>query len=432
MPATIEELEGFLRSKTARGRFPEKEFDSFVQPFLTKKHSSRLEELKAKNAAALVLGKMVALGHSAFDKEIDRRGRPIDIWSDQFGYAADRESTFRHYQKNNHRFFLKFQEMLMQVLGWAKACGRTQAEANRILNSNYGISSDFGMVWVRDRGGIVPVPYNHGALGRTIYQADVPYGYWVDLCQRDVVVINGSLVDPPGIFISLVDGVCKLVKINGAPRQFVMSAIKAKTFTDDNNEADEAFMFFLKNTTVFQSVAGGGSYAFIPMPDTTDEQKEFEVVFLEELLDRVAAGGSEAVFAEAFLSKYVESFDWCNPDAEELLEQEAYTPAIMRDKLNHHFDTFYLDTVKERESVKWRKLARAIISMFEVIKKEHGRLGVFSKADKSYESVVIWGDGFSADRTIFRLRKNDGRPATAGWGINVASQLINIIFDIFC
>lgn len=273
-PATIEELEGFLRGQTERGRFPEAGFASFKHPFLIKKYPSRLEEMKATNAAISVFGQMVVLGYCAFTEEIDRRKQSIQVEGVEVDRAANRESTLRYYQENNHRYFLKFQEMLMQVLGWAATRETTRKEASRILTSNYGISSDFGVVWVRDPVGIVPAPYNHGALGRTIYQACAPYGYWGDYYQRSIMVVEGRLIESAGVFIHTRDGsIYKFVRENGVPGNFVTSPITIRA------PRDHEVLVFLNSTAVFQSAAGGDSLAFIPLPSTPDEQKEFEAVF---------------------------------------------------------------------------------------------------------------------------------------------------------
>lgn len=272
-PATIEGLESFVRPRIDGGLFPEVGFSLFKAPFLTKKYPSRLEEAKAKNAAISVLGQIVALVFCAFNKEQADRKQPIHFAGVEVGRAAARESTKRYYQENNHRYFLIFQEMCTQVLTWAATRETTRKEASRILTSNYGISSDFGIVWVRDNVGIVPMPYHHGTLGRTIYQACAPYGYWGDYYQRSIMVVDGRLIESAGLYIDSADGdFYKFVRESGVPGKFITSPITIRAHR--SNEV----LVFLNSAAVFRATLDGGCDAFIPLPSTPDEQKEFEAV----------------------------------------------------------------------------------------------------------------------------------------------------------
>ena len=355
-PSTIEELESFLRDRIEGARFPEVGFASFKHPFLAKKCTSRTEELRAKNAAIGAIKSMVKLVYDVFEGEIDRQKQPVMVRGIAVGYAADRESTFRYYHENNHKYFLKYQEMLTQVLIWAKT-GSLCSEAERILKEPYGISSDFGFLWVRDNIGVVPMPYNHSEMRRQmIYQSCSPYGWWDDYRQRSVMFFRGRLVESAGVYIRT-DGdfAYKFVRENGVSGEFVTSPYTMRV--SSNHE----MLVFLKSTAVFWEEGSGLSHAFIPLPSTPDEQREFEAVLLEELRNDLAAGGSAAVFAERFLLAYVRSLEWREPDSGEAQAKEADPPVLDQDILNNHINTLYEAQVRKHQEEISRQVSEGTV-----------------------------------------------------------------------
>ncbi len=489
--ATTEELLRFFRDGPYVVVFPEGAFYDFFYPFLTKKHPSRLAEMRAQKAALLAAKEIVDFISFVFTQELARLNRPVIFDGRQVDQAPDREGCLKYYQKNNHGYFLKFQEMFMQVLAWAES-GPMRQEAKRVLKNPHGISQDLGFLWMRDNRGIVPMPYDHKELGSLIFKSSYPYGYWGDLLQRGMVIDRGRLVESSGIYIYTKDGsVFRFVQENGVSKNFITSPLSIRM------EKSWEEVVILRCENVFEISIDGYSHAFIPFPSTPDEQKEFEAVLLEELQANLAAGGSEAVFAEGFLSAYVRSLEWREPGSGEAPAKEADTPAIAQDILSHQLDDLYeaqvrkhqeeisrqvsegtvvgrpqkaqkggkkkssaasfsksnaeaedktsltdqaaaeeakaalkakiLNDLKKQGRVKWRTLARMIIARLKS-EMNGDRLVIDCAGRGSHFGLRLQGAHESAGLTVVRPHGKADRTVSAGEARGLADQLIDLMF----
>jgi hypothetical protein len=292
MPSSLAELESFLR-RNAADIFPEESFMQFSAPFQSNfARQRRIDQLRMKTAALGAVPKMVALAYYAFTQEIERRKTVVSVGAIT-DIAASRIDTLRHYRECNHLYFLRFQNMLMELFRYKQD---SDSEVTAALTQPFGISPTFEMAWLRDNNGIVPVPLS-GPLKRVIYSASTPYGDWGDNYQRALTFIDGHLILAPGIHIYTRDSnVFKFVQENGINADFMTSPITART------SGTNLIIRFLLERGVFRESGDPGHYnTFITLPVNPIEEKEFEAAFLEEMIAEAERRDS---FAEAFLIHY--------------------------------------------------------------------------------------------------------------------------------
>jgi hypothetical protein len=357
-PASIGDLEIFLKANHTSGRpFPDVGYSAFKRPFLSLNGFSKNEKGIIKGEAVSFIQQMVTLCYFAFTRQMDlQKNTPL---CGLFGSSktASRIEMQQHYFSTNHKYFLKFQEMLMQVLEWAKEYPAKKVEAARALSQPYGISAELGIVWVKDNNGIVPMPINPQKMSKMIYQAAAPYGWWGDYYQRSIMVIEGKLIESPGVYVESKDGrVFKFVQERGALGGFVTNPKTARTMED------YPVVSFLQSMSLFR-VQEGIQKAFIHLPHSWEEQQEFEAVLLEELQKDLEAGDQDAGFAESFLGAYVRSLEWNTskvevieePLVDTLLVGKSSSVASLPDVLTQRIDSLYEQQVRVEYEARVRK-----------------------------------------------------------------------------
>lgn len=358
--SSLDQLASFLRTN-CEATFPEVGFASFCAPFKDGfSKLSRIDQLRAKNAAIDTIGQMVALAYFSFTRVIESQKKPTPCFID---IAAPRKATLSHYHTINHPHFLKFQEMITQTLGWAQKRAEFEKDARLALTQPYGQSSALGIAWLRDKTGIVPTPFQ-GALTRVIYPSPMPYGNWGDDLQRSVVFVDGTLATSPCVYITTSGGanIFKFVQENGPGRGFITSPITMRI------GRKHPVTTTLLEQEVFRHcrLTPGELNAVITLPATPEEDQAFKAAFLEELMDETPRGG--APFAGAFIASYLHALEdnpsegdplsTTSPDALAGVEAVSAPPASI---LETHIDSLYNDLIREEQTAISLKVSEAPI-----------------------------------------------------------------------
>lgn len=369
MPATLDQLEIFLR-KNCGSAFPEVGFREFCAPFKPEfLKLKKLDQLRAQNAAIDTLGQMVALGYCSFDQELVRLKIPTPHFAD---HAAFRPEAMAHYKRYNHSHFLKFQEMITWLLAWAQTkTGDLAKDAKAALTQPYGSSTALKIAWLRDNVGIVPAPLD-GGLKKIIYSSPTPYGDWGDDYQRTMVFIDGTLTAAPGIHIYTKDGkVFKFIRENGLRNGFVTSPLTMRM------GADHPIILTLLGSGAFRVGPPPTDLStFLMLPTTPLEDKEFEAVFLEELMAELSGG--KPPFAEAFIATYLQTIECVeenvetSPDTTVTDASRAIVPQIS--PLKKYIDSLCDERIRAEQAEICRQVAEgSIVGKIKNPKKKQGK-----------------------------------------------------------
>lgn len=299
---SAEELKVFLETQwylayppaTFHRPFQEEAFAQFCTPFSEGyKRLTRLEQLRAWARASCVLKDISVIAYDSFTQAIDGNKKALSISGIEGFTVASRIETLDYYRLHIHPYFLKFQQMFMEILEHA---ARSDLQAQAILRTPFGTSSDYQIAWLRDRNGIVPTPLK-GGLKKILHYSPMPYGDWGDEFQRTMMFNRGTHITSPGIFVLTERGseVFKFVLENGERGAFITSPYTART-----NASDSKIREIL---SLLEPVAHDRLGTFIPLPSNPEEEKEFEALFLEDLLHEKDA------FSMAFIGSYAQSID---------------------------------------------------------------------------------------------------------------------------
>lgn len=474
-PSTLDELDAFLR-KNFGSHFPETDFSAFCLPFKPEfSKLKKIDQLRAQNAAIDTLGQIVCLGFCSFDTEIALGKVPVFGFSDVIAY---RPATMEHYHGFTHAHFLRFQTMITQLLEWAQnKTGGLAKDAKAALTQPYGSSDILNISWLRDRKGIVPMPQDK-RLKKGIYSSPAPYGDWGDDFQRAMVFIDGNLITAPGVSISTQDSVAyKFVRENGLNGDFLTSPITMRI------KGTHPIVLLLQDLNTFRpGTAPNHANAFLVLPATLLEDKEFETAFLEELIDALNEG--DAPFEEALVSSYLAALDDetihtatdIAPESPKII-LEKYTDSLYEEhilaeqaeisrkvaegsiegkvKASRKSKTKHVtapmpakltpvveDTtekealrkeicarLKEKGRTKWRTLARVLIS---TLKNAHAdKTIVINLTEKgSHLMLHIAGEKSSDGVTIIRPHGKSDRSISAGEARGLADKLIDLTFKL--
>jgi hypothetical protein len=369
--STVEQLEAFLRKNYAKASqslsdslgaaprdFPEAAFRAFCKPFMPELSKlGNLEQIRAQTATINTIGQMVALVRVAFAHEMKKLETPTS-----FGSYIPRFEMTEYYKRACHPHFLKFQEMVTHVLALAQKKDELKKEATAALTQPYGSSDTLKIAWIRDNNGIVPIPFL-AAKNKSISLDFFPYGYWGDGLQRSMVFVDGKLITAPGIYVhTLENDNFRFIRAGGLSLGFSNAPFMVRT---PNNHPAVTTLLSLE---VFRIGANPTDLnAFIALPETADEQKEFEAAFLEELMEDQQKG--DEAFAEKLITGYLHALEHVEPPeietssgaaAAATSEVAAVTTSgdtSTLDIITKHIDSLYEEQVLAEQAETSRRVA---------------------------------------------------------------------------
>jgi hypothetical protein len=384
-PVSIEELKQYLVGKDFVQ--PHKEdVDKFFKAFSGLQGYSREDKKTIRWEAVGLLAKIVSLVQTSFARELKHlRTNLSETGFEDLQYISPIRQ-YQHYREHQHQYFLRFQQMVNDLLNWdlqgnatiakiqgvsttelPKIIGEVKSEMARALREPYGVCRPLKILWLKDRNGLVPQTFQKDLITEKIYSAPFLYGDWGGPYQMRPMIINGELVESSGVYVRSTagDGFYSFSFETGKAGNFLSWSTKVCI------KAGDPIIRYLKDSGALKSEQKVGrsghaelfEEAFIPLPSTSEEQKEFEAVLLEELHADLSGGVEESAFAQEFLSAYVRSLEWNPSKVEELDDAVVETPLVgktlsvtsLPDVLTQRIDNLYEEQVrKEQEAVSKR------------------------------------------------------------------------------
>jgi hypothetical protein len=332
--SSIEDLREFLLIST-NGQFNTTVWNNFTTPFTSKKPSKKTWEASGgtlRELTRLFVG-AIYWHMAALQQEFSHNG-----YTTSFLQSATRNEI---YLRDLHAHFLRFQIMFTEIV-----------KHNKISDAD--LAHKYSIGFIKDRNGPVPLLLQDEKSTDAFYYWQLIYGDWEDGKRKAVVVKGKSIVSTPGI--------CVLGEINPHTNWdniFFQASLYGGTslgyqmpeFTAQLSKST-SLISTLWDSSIFTPLKdGSGLQAFIAIPDTQNENDEFEVALLETLIERTSQG---CVLAFAWLENYSASLstrvEELTGDAEPDTAAEEQQPALnSTDVILRHIDSLYEKMVQAEQ-----------------------------------------------------------------------------------
>lgn len=351
MPLTEERIDNFLQFVRQMRQSPHTEpipdaakntkFESLFEvalhqwkeTFLLEKkpRTTKLEKMKAKNAARVNVNLFVYGVNEAFENVVNRKKRSFSV--NGILSMACPSDIARNAIRENELHFATYTSLIRWVLG-------EELYVN-MRKTVYGEDHDLGIGWLNDHHSILPFVIDKRL---PIFYHSLCFGECLNDMQRAVLIQNGKVHLSSGIFMQAEKSVearqsIKLIAHHGYPL-FTSERITARLpinspflewytqslIADGKNEEDV-------NLTLHRGV-------FFDFPETKEEETLFQAVLLETMmeLDLITAPMTSHLMAEQ--------------EQEDLPEESPLLPTVISPT-----DSLYLTVLREE----WERRQAAVV-----------------------------------------------------------------------